>query len=103
MGPVMPREGVDVVVALKELFRHVEHALGEFVKLAAAMDRQRLHRLALAAADLLRPLRQLADRSGNGAGKDEADDEGDGKDEAEHDQHLAALIVELLQDVARRS
>ncbi len=97
----MRREGRDVVRAPRELLGHAEKALRELREFAGAVMGERLEGVAVAARDAIGAADQLAHRPGDGAAEDEADqhrasDDGEGRQD-----ELAALLIEMLEDVAR--
>ena len=101
MGQVR-REGRDIIRPPRQLLGHVEEAVRQLGELARAVMRERLKRVAVAAADARGAIDQFAHRPGDGAGKHQADDDGREDDGQSGQDELAALLIEMIEDVARR-
>src|SRR4051795_11164662 len=64
---------------------------------------ERPKRVAVATADARGAIDQLAHRTGDGSGENQADDDGREDDGQRCQDELAALLIEMVEDVARRS
>ena len=102
MGEVR-RKGRDVVRPPRQLLGHVEEAVRQLGELARAVMGERLKCVAIAAADARGAIDQLAHRAGDGSGENQADDDGRENDGKCRQDELAALLIEMVEDVARRS
>ncbi len=65
--------------------------------------RERLKCVAIAAADARGAIDQFAHRLGDGPGKDQTDDDGRKNDGQTRQDELAALLIKMIEDIARRS
>src|SRR6266487_4163786 len=63
---------------------------------------KRLKRVTVATADARGAIDQLAHRAGNGSGENQADGDGRENDGQCCQDELAALLIEMIEDVARR-
>ena len=80
---------------------HVEKAAPELSELARAVMRQRLERIAVAAADASGAADQFVHRPGDGSVEDEANDHGRGDDGEPRQQEFSTLLVKMVKNVAR--
>ena len=96
-------EGRDVVRPPRQLLGHVEEAVRQLGELARAVMGERPKRVAVAAADARGAIDQLAHRAGDGSGENQTDDDGREDDGQRRQDELAALLIEMVEDVARRS
>ena len=102
MGEVR-RKGRDVVRPPRQLLGHVEEAVRQLGELARAVMGERLECVAIAAADARGAIDQLAHRAGNGSRENQADNDGREDDGQCRQNELAAFLIEMVEDVARRS
>ncbi len=72
-------------------------------KFACAVMREGPKRFAISAADARGAIDQLAHRSRNGPGEDQTDDDGRQYDGKRCQNELAAFLIEVVENVARRS
>ncbi len=82
---------------------HIEEAVRELCEFARAVVLQRLEYVAIAFPDARRPIDQFAHRPGDGAGKHQPDRDRRQDDGQSREDELAALLIEMVENVARRS
>ena len=99
----MGGEGRDEAGARVQPPRHVEETLRQQGEFAGAVMPQRAQRVAVALADQIGALHQFAHRSGDGAVKQKADQQRRHDHRKHREDHPAALLVEVFEDVARRA
>ena len=102
MGEV-GREGRNIVGAPRELFGHTEEAFRQSREFARAVMGERPEGVAVAAADPFDAADKLVHRAGDGAGENHADEGGAGNHGQRRQDELAALLVEVIEDIAWRS
>ena len=99
----MGGEGRDEAGARVQPPRHVEEALRQPGEFAGAVAPERAQRVAVALADQIGALDQFAHRLGDGAMKQESDQQRRHDHRKHREDDLAALLVEVLEDVAGRA
>ena len=99
----MGGEGRDEIGARIQPSRHVEKALRQPGELAGAAALQRGQRIAIALADQIAALDQFPHRRGNGAVKQEADQQRRHDHEQHRERDLGALVVQVAEHVAGRA